>query len=243
MSQENKGSTVRSGVTEGGSTPIRNAVGGKGSDVLDGSERRLLWSARAFAILAALSVCLNVVMGVALAQLTPLVRVQPYLVNFQNKSEQIVTVAPISNSLEDSRRVTERLVRQYVMLRHTIVPNATEMERRWGVGSDLHYMSTNPIYKEFSSEEFRKGMDLLVSEGLSRGVEINYVNLLPSSTTSWEVGFATYDMYPQATEPKLKKWRAVVDVDYQPSRLSHDARFRNPLGFYVRRYSVSQDKG
>jgi type IV secretory pathway component VirB8 len=242
MSQENKESKIKSNAPERKPAPSSSKIAGQKDDVLDGGERRLLWSARAFAILSALSVCLNVVMGVALAQLTPLVRVQPYLVNFQNKSEQIVTVTPINRSLEDSNRVTERLVRQYVMLRHTIVPKASEMERRWGVGSDLHYMSTNPIYKEFSSEEFRKGMDLLVSEGLSRGVEIGYVNIL-TSNSAWEVGFTTYDMYPQATEPKVKRWRAVVEVDYQPSRLSHRARFRNPLGFYVRRYSVSQDKG
>lgn len=206
------------------------------------SERRLLWSARAFAIFAALSVCLNVVMAVALAQLTPLVRVQPYLVNFQNKSEQIITVTPITKNLDDARKVTERLVRQYVLLRHTILPTVNEMERRWGVGSDLQYMSTRAVYKEFTSEDYKKGMELLSQQGLSRGIEIGYVNVL-TSKNAWEIGFTTYDMYPQANQPKEKRWRAVVEVTYQPTKVSRRARFRNPLGFFVRRYSVSQDKG
>ncbi|MCP4395153.1 MAG: hypothetical protein GY804_12940 [Alphaproteobacteria bacterium] len=206
------------------------------------SERRLLWSVRAFAVFAALSVCLNVVMAIALAQLTPLVRVQPYLVNFQNKSEQIITVTPITKNLEDARRVTERLVRQYVLLRHTIISRGNEMERRWGVGSDLQFMSTRAVYKEFTSEDYIKGMELITQQGLSRGIEIGYVNML-TSKNAWEVSFTTYDMFPQATEPQEKKWRAVVEVDYKPARTSRKARFRNPLGFYVRRYSVSQDKG
>ena len=55
-------------------------------------ERRYLWTARAFAIVFVFSACSTFILLFSLFSLVPLVRVQPFYLTFQNKSEQIVNI-------------------------------------------------------------------------------------------------------------------------------------------------------
>ena len=50
-------------------------------------ERRYLWTARAFAIVSGVALCVNLVLLVAIMHLMPLKRVEPFLLTFQNKEE------------------------------------------------------------------------------------------------------------------------------------------------------------
>lgn len=94
--------------------------------------RRYLWIARAFAIGMFLSLCLNVVLGVAIGTLSPLVRVEPMLLTFKDRSEQIVKIEPFERGTSGFELMTEALVRDYVLSRHEIVLDESEMRRRWG---------------------------------------------------------------------------------------------------------------
>ena len=66
--------------------------------VANTSEKRYLWTARAFAIITAISICCNIVMLLAITQLLPLYRVEPFLLSFQNKQEQVYKVREIGRA-------------------------------------------------------------------------------------------------------------------------------------------------
>ena len=66
--------------------------------VANTNEKRYLWTARAFAIITAVSLCCNVVLLLAIVQVIPLFRVEPYLLSFQNKEEQVYNIQQYSNS-------------------------------------------------------------------------------------------------------------------------------------------------
>ena len=83
--------------------------------------RRYLWIARAFAIGMFLSLCLNVVLGIAINALSPLIRVEPMLVTFKDHSEQLVKIEPFERGTSGFELMTESLVRDYVLSRHEIV--------------------------------------------------------------------------------------------------------------------------
>lgn len=46
------------------------------------NEKKYLWTARAFAIITAVSVCCNIVLIIAIMQVIPLFRVEPFLLTF-----------------------------------------------------------------------------------------------------------------------------------------------------------------
>ena len=56
------------------------------SDVVveNATEKRYLWTARAFAIIFAVSVCCNLILLYVIVAITPLYRVVPYLMSFDN---------------------------------------------------------------------------------------------------------------------------------------------------------------
>ena len=99
------------------------------------AEKRYLWTARAFAIITAVSLCCNIVLLLAIAQVIPLYRVEPFLLTFQNKEEQVYNIQPVDRKMEDEKEITEVFVREYVLLRSSFNLDIPEVEARWMPGA------------------------------------------------------------------------------------------------------------
>lgn len=202
-------------------------------------ERRYLWTARAFAIMASVSLCLNIVLVLALFQLIPLKQVQPFFVTFASKSDQIVQIEPIEMSLSAEEAMTERLVREYVVQRNTIVPNESEMVRRWGSQGPIRWMSDPAEYAKFT-QQAEPALSRITTDGLSREAEILAVSKL--SDTLWQVEFETIDMTPEIDEPVIQTWQATLQIGFSRARVKYDDRLNNPLGFVVRSYNLARKR-
>ena len=53
------------------------------------AEKRYLWTARAFAVVSALSLCCNVILILAIFQVVPLYRVEPFLLTFHGVNDKM----------------------------------------------------------------------------------------------------------------------------------------------------------
>lgn len=95
----------------GGQTAPQSAPRRESGDVFVANvgEKRYLWTARAFAIITAISLCCNVVLLLAIAQVMPLFRIEPFLLTFQSKSEQVYNIMPVRGNLTDEKAITEVL--------------------------------------------------------------------------------------------------------------------------------------
>ena len=113
------------------------------------AEKRYLWTARAFAIITAVSLCCNIVLLLAIAQVIPLYRVEPFLLTFQNKQEQVYNIQPVNRDMEDEKEITEVFVREYVLLRSSFNRDIPEVEARWMPGGMIEEMSSPAVYKDF----------------------------------------------------------------------------------------------
>ena len=133
-------------------------------------EKRYLWTARAFAIITAISLCCNIVLLLAIAQVLPLYRVEPFLLTFQNKEEQVYNIQPIRGRMEDQKAITEVFVRQYVLLRSSFDRDIQEMEARWMPGGPVQEMSSSAVYTEFLEKTAQKALDLIRARSLQRNL-------------------------------------------------------------------------
>ena len=111
------------------------------------NEKKYLWTARAFAIITAVSVCCNIVLIIAIMQVMPLFRVEPFLLTFQNKQEQVYNIVPIRGNMEDHKTVTEVFVRQYILMRSSFTRDIQEMEARWMPNGPIQEMSSSAVYE------------------------------------------------------------------------------------------------
>ena len=94
----------------GGKRPVKRSSNNN-EFVANVEEKRYLWTARAFAIVLAVSMCCNIILLLAIAQVIPLYRVEPFLLTFQNKEEQIYNIRSVNSKFTSSKSVTEVFIR------------------------------------------------------------------------------------------------------------------------------------
>lgn len=203
------------------------------------AEKRYLWTARAFAIITAISICCNIVLVLAIIQVMPLFRVEPFLLSFQNKSEQVYNIVPLKN-LEDEKSITEIFVRQYVLLRSSFNRNIPEMEARWMPGGPIQEMSSTTVYEDFQKKTALKALNVIRAKSLTRSVKIISVNELTRGL--WQVEYETRDMYPDSSKPEVNYWTASLRIAYRGKTVKYGERLKNPVGFTVTRYSLTFNK-
>ncbi len=203
-------------------------------------EKRYLWTARAFAIITALSICCNLVLILAIYQVLPLYRVEPFLLTFQNRSEQVYNIQPIRGGMRNQKAITEVFVRQYVLMRSSFSRDIAEMEARWMPGGAIQEMSSPNIYQDFLNNTARKALNIIKTRGLSREVKILSVNELTNGI--WQVEYETRDMYPDSSKPEVNYWTASLNVGYRKKTVKYGDRLKNPVGFTVNRYALTYNK-
>ena len=200
-------------------------------------ERRYLWTARAFAIVSAVAFCVNLVLLLAIVHLMPLKRVEPFLLTFQNKNEQVVKIRPLSKDMAAEDIISEAMIRQYVLLRNTMFSDIDEMTFRWGPEGPLRWMSSHQEYNRFSKTA-KDWLARIKLEGLTREVRIESV---VRNQNIWLVYIVTRDMLPEAEEPAISRWRIRLSIKYfaqEQKEVKYINRLKNPLGFAVDRYAI-----
>ena len=203
-------------------------------------EKRYLWTARAFAIITAISLCCNIVLILAIMQVLPLYRVEPFLLTFQSKEEQVYNIQPIRGRMEDQKAITEVFVRQYVLLRSSFDRDVQEMEARWMPEGPVQEMSSSAVYTEFLNKTARKALELIRARSMQRNVRILTVNELGRGL--WQVEYETQDMYPDSSAPEVNYWTASLRIAYNRKSVKYGERLKNPVGFTVVRYSLTYNK-
>ena len=196
-----------------------------------------MWTARAFAIVSAVALCVNLVLVVAIVHLMPLKRVEPFLLTFQNKEEQVVRIRPLAKDMQAEDIISEAMIRQYVLLRNTMIADTDEMAFRWGPDGPLRWMSSSQVYNQFS-KTVRDWLARIKLEGLTREVRIESV---VRNQNTWLVYIVTRDMLPEAEEPAISRWRIRVSIKYfaqEQKEVKYIDRLKNPLGFAVDKYSI-----
>lgn len=222
-----------------GSRAAENAALKQSSElfVANVGEKRYLWTARAFAVITALSICCNLVLILAIFQVLPLYRVEPFLLTFQNRSEQVYNIQPIREGMRNQKAITEVFVRQYVLMRSSFSRDIAEMEARWMPGGSIQEMSTPNIYQDFLNNTAKKALSIIRTRGLSREVKILSVNELTNGI--WQVEYETRDMYPDSAKPEVNYWTASLNVGYRRKTVKYGDRLKNPVGFTVNKYSLT----
>lgn len=206
--------------------------------VENATEKRYLWTARAFAIVFAVSLCCNIILTYVIFSLIPLYRVEPYLFSFSDKEEQIYTIEPVSR-IYDYKYLTEIFVREYILLRNTFINDVDEMEKRWGNNSTIKEMSSNQMYDKFRKEFADIAMEQIRKYNISRNIKIVSATEVGRSKNNriwWDVEIRVEDMAPEFEAPRVSVWVVKVEIMYRAKRVKFKERLKNPLGFTVTDY-------
>ena len=200
------------------------------------AEKRYVWTARAVAVITALSLCCNIVLLLAIFQLVPLYRVEPFLLTFHNRADQVYDIQPITSELRNRKSITEVFVRDYVLQRNSFTRNADTAMARWDVGGPVQESSSQAVYQKFRNEVMGEALSLIRQKGLERKVKILSVSEIADNI--WQVEYQTEDTYPDSAQPEVRYFTASMKVGYRRKKVAYGERLKNPLGFTVIEYAT-----
>ena len=203
------------------------------------------WLSRLVVICAVLSLGLFLSASLVIFRLAPEIIVEPRLIISQNDSETLVRYEPITNKMPSLKQMTELFVRQYVIVRNTVINDEQEMRTRWGPGGIIAYLSTPRVYHEFVGEHIDNISSMFDNE-YSSEVRIDSIHKISENSPAWIVNFTIYNLSRARTGKsgaltlKKTKMRASVTPRFIPDRRTVFARLINPLGFTVMKYNQDE---
>ncbi|MDD4556153.1 MAG: type IV secretion system protein [Alphaproteobacteria bacterium] len=206
-----------------------------------------VWLSRFFILLATISLMLFVSGSLVIFHLAPKVQVEPFLVINQDASREIVRNEAISPNMPSKNQLMEVFIKQYVLLRNTIISDEREMQTRWYPGGMVNMYSSDIIFADFTV--YRENVwQLIRNIGMSREVEIISASKVGGENSNvWKVDFKTYDLTNDRRDPRSKAiivttryWTASITAYFIPERFFMGLRLLNPLGFTVLRYSQTE---
>lgn len=207
-----------------------------------------LWLSRFFIVTAVISLLVLVSSALALFRLAPMVTVEPFLIINQDSSEGIVRNEPITTDMSSRDKLMKTFIRQYVILRNTVINDPTEMRSRWMPGGMVNYLSSEDVYFAFNKSA-SSNWEEMFKRALVREVEIISINRQGEAKSPvWKVDFKTYDLYDEQGHSQAQKeatlrvhyWTASVTGHFIKERIFLGRRLINPLGFTVVRYSQTE---
>ncbi|MBR2921996.1 MAG: type IV secretion system protein [Alphaproteobacteria bacterium] len=207
-----------------------------------------MWISRFFILTATVSCVFLVLASLSLFRLAPMVTVEPFLLINQSTSEDIVRSEAIDKNMASKDKLLKMFIKQYVVLRNTIINDPIEMRSRWMGGGMLNYLSSPDVYNEFGMAT-RSLWESIFKQVLVREVEIISINRQGGSRSAvWKVDFKTYDLYndggktqgQQESTLRVRYWTSSITAYFIPDRSFIAPRLINPLGFTVTRYSQTE---
>lgn len=200
--------------------------------------------ARLCVFLASVSTMYMVLASLSLFRLSGLISIEPLLMINYDASENIVRSEPIATNMASKPQLMETFIRQYVIIRNTVIDDPIEMRSRWQPGGMVNFLSSPKVYNDFYKQETPK-LKNYKDTRLTREVEIISMIRQGGKTNTWKVDFKTNDLYSDSTNSgvqhfKERFWTVSVTSDFYPARSFVGRRLINPLGFTVTNYSLSE---
>lgn len=201
----------------------------------------------------------NLVMALTLSDMFPLRRDVPYLLQVSDINQAVAEVKPLRLQSDPLRLVAEKQAMRYVRVRHEILPDFAEMNRRWG-GKCLEKADLAPdddlcgfmmrhsapeVYRAFHNQN-AKEISKLIENGITRRVTIG-LEPIAVDRFIYEIRFVLQDWKRKSRgdEPELVRSRyfvATVWVGFDKFDVKRRERFINPMGFQVTRYELAEQK-
>ncbi len=207
-------------------------------------EERYLWMARAFVVMMVLAIICDVILLIALANVTPVLRIQPFYLEIQNKDQQIVSVKRPSLETLNSDTLKESLVRQYILSRFGVGSDLTELEERWGPKGPVFWMSDQSVYDEFVQKQSVPAQNKARKDNFIRDVRVLSVNKThdggPMGSDMWQAELEFQDTDRTTTKPIISNCVANMATAFRPTKpgLTWSDRLKNPLGFVMLDFGI-----
>lgn len=203
------------------------------------------WLSRLVMLCAIISLGFFLCASLVIFRLAPEIIVEPLLIISQNDSDNMVRYEAITTKMPSMKQFMEMYIKQYVIMRNTVINDMQEMRTRWGPGGIVHYYSMPDVYARFVGQN-AKDVSKMFDDGYSSEVRIDSVTKNSEKGSAYIVEFTVYNLSRSRTGSggalalKKVKYKASITPKFIPERRMIVPRLVNPLGFTVIKYDQDE---
>ena len=170
-----------------------------------------------------------VMLAAAIMFLAPFKEVKPYLVFFSEPSTNFVRVEQANFNVRADEALLKSILAGYVKKRETI--NRIDDIQRY---EEIRIQSEKRVWDTFSKLVKNKD-SIYTTRNLYRDIEIINVSVLSANIAT--IDFVA--VIKKESEKNSKKYRATLEYDFQKMEMTYDSIPKNPTGFIVKQYSIT----
>ncbi|WP_278916818.1 type IV secretion system protein [Helicobacter pullorum] len=170
-----------------------------------------------------------VMLATAIMFLAPFKEVKPYLVFFSEPSTNFVRVEQANFNVRADEALLKSILAGYVKKRETI--NRIDDIQRY---EEIRIQSEKRVWDTFSKLVKNKD-SIYTTRNLYRDIEIINVSVLSANIAT--IDFVA--VIKKESEMNSKKYRATLEYDFQKMEMTYDSIPKNPTGFIVKQYSIT----
>ena len=146
---------------------------------------------------------------------------------FISFSRDFIQFVPLNSTSEKvDHKIDEMMLRYYLEMRYTILPDEREMTRRWGPNGVVAYLSTPGVYKDFHEPETYLNK---IDDVRPRTIDITRI---AKEGNRYTVDMDIYEYDGMRKWVKQSKYLTVRYI-YASARAYLGGSFSNPKGFVV----------
>lgn len=178
-----------------------------------------------------ISLILNIALVIAIMLLLPLKEKKPYLMFFSNAEQNFVRVLPIGEQIRGEEALIKTLIASYVSKRETI--NRIDDANRY---LDIREQSNAKVWDYFS-EIIKEKDSIFQDESYTQKIIIKNVATIAEGIA--QVDYVV-EKFKNENLETTKAYRATLQYTFDTQILKASDVARNPLGFIVTKYAISE---
>ncbi|MBF7049636.1 VirB8 family type IV secretion system protein [Campylobacter volucris] len=172
-----------------------------------------------------------ILLTLAIIFIAPLKEVKPYLVFFSDADTNFVKIQQAGIDMRADENLLKSILAGYVKKRETI--NRIDDSERY---EEIRLQSKKNVWNTFTNL-VKTPNSIYTSKGIYRDIEIINVSIFNKNVAT--IDFVAKITNKDNSENKFKKYRATLYFDFQPIELTYNSVPKNPTGFIVEQYSIT----
>ncbi|MCI6641478.1 MULTISPECIES: type IV secretion system protein [Campylobacter] len=184
-----------------------------------------------FYIIIALAV-VSVSLSIAIAFLTPLKETKPVLLKFSEADSRFVTINDTNLNVRSDEQLLKSILAGYVKNRE-MINRIDDIERY----NEIRTQSNREVWEAFQNLVADPN-SIYTTKSYYRDIQILNVAILSANVAT--IDFQAEITNPTGSEKTFKKYRSAVEYDFQNQSGTYADNIKNPTGFIVKKYRVTQ---
>ena len=217
-------------------------------------EQKFLWLARILIIFITMGFISNAILLWTFLKIIPNTKIQPIYIRSKNIEDREIYITKnmfnLMQEIPENERtlygmkyeqpgfyMAQNLIKKYIIDRESFIPDSEYMNILHGNNSDIKFMSSDKIYKDFI-----KNVKYENNQRNVRFITLPNISDRLSDNPEWVSDIEIKKVDKQGNTISIQKVRVKIKAHFNPRLFirNEKTKYKNPLGFIIDEYKIEE---